>query len=74
MLIAEAIRMAHRRQARERGLDAFYRDQPRPRQPAEAEGWDAALGWVARAQRLPPALLGPRSRAWLARRELMARD
>lgn len=68
-LIAETVALANHRLARERGLDAFYRDEPRPTQAAEAEGWDAAQRWVARARRLPPGLLGPRSAAWLARRD-----
>jgi hypothetical protein len=67
--IACTLALAVRRRARERGMEAFYRDQSRPCQEAEAEGWDAAQGWVVRARRLPRALLGPRSRAWLARRE-----
>ena len=71
-LIADTIALTERRQARERGLDAFYRDEPRPADAAEAEGWDAAQRWVARARRLPPALLGARSAAWLARRGALA--
>ena len=69
-LIVETLALAHRRLARERGLDAFYQDLPRPRQEVEAEGWDAAQSWVARARRVPAALLGRRSAAWLARREV----
>jgi len=71
-LISETLALANRRLARERGLDAFYRDEPRPGQDAEAEGWDAAQRWVAQARRLPRALLGERSAAWLARRDQAA--
>lgn len=71
-LLADTIALTERRQARERGLDAFYRDEPRPSDVAEAEGWDAAQRWVARARRLPPGLLGARSAAWLARRDALA--